>query len=105
MNSEDGGGFVSGPAGADVAVVLTDIRGITGGTDNPWGLYTAVTAEAPTVAPVPNGVATGPFTMTLANLPVEPGSGSAPSGPPVRICLLTGGPFFAFPVLLGPGFA
>lgn len=75
-NSEDGGGFASGPAAADVALVLTDLRGISGGTDNPWFLFTDVVAEnpSPPASPVPNGALLGPFTMNTTNFPVEPGT-------------------------------
>lgn len=66
-NSEDGEAFTSGPTAASSVVVMTDLRGFSGGVDNPWFLYDQTSGEQPLSAPVPDGITVGPFTMTAAN--------------------------------------
>lgn len=78
MNSEDGEAFTSGPTAASTVLVLTDLMGLTGGTDNPWFLYDQIDGERLIGAPVPDGILLGPFSLTAgsasASTPIDEGS-------------------------------
>lgn len=68
MNAEDGGAFTSGPSAASSVVVMTDLAGFSGTTDNPWYLYTEYDSTSFSLTPVPDGATFGPFSVSVPGI-------------------------------------